>query len=76
MGAHHHPRRRRVQLSRRCRTRYHPRQRRALLGVRGSKRTALSRWRGTAEFVAEVLEVFRANLELQYFVDQRREVRQ
>ena len=29
----------------------------------GSKRTALSRWRGTAEFVAEVLEVFRANLE-------------
>ena len=47
----------------------------AFCGVRGVK-GGLSRWRGTPEFVAEVLEVFRGDLELLYFFDHRREVGQ
>ena len=36
----------------------------------------LSRRSGTSEFVAEVLKVFLADLQLQYFFDHRREVSQ
>jgi len=49
-------------------------ERRVQVGICGKK--ALSRWRGTLESVAEVLEVFRCDFELQNFFDHRREVRQ
>ena len=65
-----------MQWSRCLRRRYHPRRRRCVwrrfqFGVRGD---LLSRRSGTLEFVAEVLKVFPADLQLQYFFDHRREV--
>src|SRR5436853_7565015 len=51
----------------------------AFCGVRNFVRemgSGLSRRGGTLEFVAEVLKVFLADLQLPYFFDHRREVRQ
>ena len=42
----------------------------------GGRGETLSRRRGTLEFVAEVLKVFLADLQLQHFFNHRREVRQ
>ena len=75
-GGRHHPRRRRAAFWARVRGDI-IRAGGALCGVGGFRAgdgIGLSRRSGTLEFVAEVLKVFLADLQLQYFFDHRREV--
>ena len=76
--AHHQPRRRRVQLF--AGLRMWGLDIIRAEGAFGSRdlcrKKELSSGRGTLEFVAEMLEVFRADFELQNFLDHRREVSQ
>jgi hypothetical protein len=74
LSAHHHPRRRRVQLFTKMRE-FDIIRAEGAWGCRFVEgKTELADGSGAMEFIAEVLEVFGADFELQNFLDHRREV--